>query len=157
MHCRHPFITVISHCARAFETDWGHETSHFGVATLTPQSLNSMSSLQAVSDCGPDRESRIRFLAPFFAIQRAAHRPSPPRPPAITNVALGSSLYEDLAGREVLGCQHTEASNRCQIWLELTGTRSVGSMLRTIFPVCLPLFRNLNASSAFDIGNTCSG
>lgn len=47
-------------------------------------------SAAALEDEVPERESKIRFLAPLSTIHRTIDLPSPPNPPAIKYVAFWS-------------------------------------------------------------------
>ena len=60
------------------------ETSHWGDSTRIPSVRSSLRSVIAAYDLGPERESSIRLCVPRLAIQRAALRPRPPNPLAIT-------------------------------------------------------------------------
>ena len=75
------------------------EISQRGVATSSPCALRSCTSSWAVLFCaGPLRERRMRCLAPLLAIHWDMLRPIPPRPPATTYVALGSSMKFEVVG-----------------------------------------------------------
>ena len=73
-----------AHFDSAADKEEREETSHWGDSTRMPSVRSSLRSVRAACDLEPERESSIRFCAPRLAIQRAALRPRPPNPPAIT-------------------------------------------------------------------------
>lgn len=76
--------------AKALASDFESLMSQAGVWMLMPLALISLNRTSDGSLTAPERESKIKFLAPRATIHWLILRPKPPKPPDMRYVALGS-------------------------------------------------------------------
>lgn len=73
---------VLSVWERVVESVKGEEMSHSRTAVRTPDAWRVLMKAEASGEEAPERDMKMRCLAPWVVSQLAMLRPRPPRPPA---------------------------------------------------------------------------